>query len=106
LHDSSVKLPFTTFVEVKNVSFSSFNSWKGDIPIYYQTQLQGSMAVANVPYCYFAVFVDNNDLHVWKVDREDSWSVALDDATRDLSIRIAKAKVILEEIGKSDNMSL
>ena len=106
LHDSSVKLDFTTFVEVKNVSWSSFNAWGGVIPTYYMTQLQGSMAVANIPYCYFAVFVDNNDLHVWKVDREDAWSVALDDATRDLSVRIAKAKVILEEIGRADNMSL
>jgi len=106
LHDSSVKLDFTTFVEVKNVSWSSFNSWGGVIPTYYMAQLQGSMTVANIPYCYFAVFVDNNDLHVWKVDREDSWSVALDDATRDLSIRIAQAKVIMEEIGRADNMSL
>src|SRR5699024_6622992 len=106
LHDSSVKLDFTTFVEVKNVSWSSFNSWGGVIPTYYMAQLQGSMTVANIPYCYFAVFVDNNDLHVWKVGREDSWSVALDDATRDLSIRIAQAMVIMEEIGRADNMSL
>lgn len=106
LHDSSVKLPFTTFIEVKNVSWSSFNSWQGSIPLYYMSQLQGSMTVANIPYCYFAVFVDNNDLHVWKVDREDAWSVALDDATRDLSVRIAKAKVIMGEIEKADNMSL
>src|SRR5690606_30484637 len=100
LHDPELLMEFDTSVEVKNVSFSSFNSWNGEIPPYYYVQKQSQLASTGAPYGYFVALVDNSDLHIWKVDADPEWQDYINLQTVDLSLRIGRAKDIQDQLVK------
>lgn len=98
LHDPNLRMPFDTFVEIKNVGSDSFRSWNGQVPSYYMAQLQGGMAATGVPYCYFVAFVANRELWVQKVDAVEGWASMINDETIDMSLKIVKARTLLEQL--------
>lgn len=85
-------------VEYKNVSFSSFNSWQADISPWYYIQVQTQIASTGASHGWFVCFVDNRDLHIVKVERDETCINFIREETDELSLRITKGKLILKEI--------
>ena len=81
-------------VEFKNVTYSSFSGWGGEIPLWYYSQVQGQLAVTGAPHAWFICLVDNRMLWIRKVEADPEWMAYINDATIDLSLRISKAKII------------
>lgn len=93
-------------VEYKNVSFTSFSRWEGNIPEYYYIQCQTQLAFTGAPYMWFIALVDNRELWIRKVEASQEWFTFINDETIDLSLRISKAKVIQAEIDSTSDPQL
>lgn len=94
---------YDTPVEFKNVSYSSFSRWDGQIPIYYMIQCFVQMAFTGSPEMWFIALVDNRELFIRKVEADEEWFEYINENTIDLSLRISKAKKIIEELDSTSD---
>lgn len=59
------------FLEIKTATEYKATEWAdGNIPVYYQTQIQHYMYVLNRPYAYFAYLVGGHHFGITKINRD------------------------------------
>ena len=89
---------YDTPVELKNVTYTSFSRWNGNVPVYYIIQMMCQMMFTGAKEMWFVALVDNRELFIRKVEADEAWFEYINDNTIDLSLRISKGREIMKEL--------
>lgn len=82
-------------IEIKNIGWSTHQSFINEgISLYYFAQVQQQMLVSGLRVAYLVTFVENSNLHVYRIDFDPEWGVSIDENAKDMAYRVLAYKNI------------
>ncbi len=93
---TSELIPRDRPVETKFVNYNSYTSFKGQPPLYYQTQVQHQNMMLEADAGYLSVIAGGDFYDCFLLDRDEKMITDIDNALSDFQTRVLQAKAILK----------